>query len=452
MERTLLSTDQAASIFLTAKGKILKVIQSDYAGVYPYYLFCTHCVNHPNILSPIQTTFENGQVEVLMEKGEKSFSVTDLKVFLREILDALVYLEGLDLIHGDIKPSNIVFYKGHYCLIDFDLLPHRKNNIQLTQSFADVYGYALRQKIRHPDYNNFHQALYALARTLEIFARTGKQFRYQELSKPVTIHVHGMPHVILVPERVKLIHDDPKTWIKMRFKEEGWKSFLLRLIGKDKFTSFAQARNDPLFGETITISPVLKPELLPLQVPKWTWLVTPITNSCSLVNLSSSTHLEVIAILRVFYDYACRENLSSLNLFCIYNAFYRYNYLVEKKKDLSSFCEACKYSHLCNYTNSFVKKILEIDQGRVITEYPESNYEARIFLEYLVPGSWCLTSNLDYPIQNLLEDVPFNDKFPRRVFLHGQACLFSKEDCLSLADSDDEYERVDSPSTDSDNH
>ncbi|MGH3959079.1 serine/threonine-protein kinase [Mycobacterium sp.] len=83
-----------------------------------------HRLSHPHII----TVYEHGPFWLAMQfvDGGKSTHlqrVTDQLAALRQIADALDYVHGQGIVHGDVKPANILvakdFSRSGACLIDF---------------------------------------------------------------------------------------------------------------------------------------------------------------------------------------------------------------------------------------------------------------------------------------------------------------------------------------------
>lgn len=103
-------------------------------------------VDHPNIARYIEDGLEDGlpwfvmgyvegtSLKDLVEERGKSLSDVEWNQFVREILDALIYLESKSLSHLDLHPGNVIFTKtGHFTLVDFGLSASvygKKKNIQ----------------------------------------------------------------------------------------------------------------------------------------------------------------------------------------------------------------------------------------------------------------------------------------------------------------------------------
>lgn len=78
-------------------------------------------VNVP-IFYIITDFLEGSDLSEIIKTGNKP-SEEELRIFLRDIFNAIIYLHGKNLAHRDIKPNNIIrTYDGRYVLIDFGIV------------------------------------------------------------------------------------------------------------------------------------------------------------------------------------------------------------------------------------------------------------------------------------------------------------------------------------------
>ena len=89
-------------------------------------------LNHPNILGLIDSGEADGLLYYVMPyveeeslrqrlARESQLPIEDAIQVTREVADALSYAHGLDIVHRDIKPGNILFVAGHAVVSDFGI-------------------------------------------------------------------------------------------------------------------------------------------------------------------------------------------------------------------------------------------------------------------------------------------------------------------------------------------
>ena len=89
-------------------------------------------LNHPNILGLIDSGEADGLLYYVMPYVEEEslrqrlareiqLPIEDAIQVTREVADALSYAHGLDIVHRDIKPGNILFVAGHAVVSDFGI-------------------------------------------------------------------------------------------------------------------------------------------------------------------------------------------------------------------------------------------------------------------------------------------------------------------------------------------
>lgn len=81
---------------------------------------------HPCILKPLSWTVRNNMAYLAMDKGEDiQTAFNEKKISLEEIvsdtLSAITFLNHQGIVHGDIKPNNIIYHNGLAKLIDMGL-------------------------------------------------------------------------------------------------------------------------------------------------------------------------------------------------------------------------------------------------------------------------------------------------------------------------------------------
>ncbi len=108
-------------------------------------------LNHPNILGLIDSGEADGLLYYVMPfvegeslrqrlARESQLPIEDAVQVTREVADALGYAHGLDIVHRDIKPGNILFVAGHAVVSDFGIARAvtEAGGDQLTQTGLSV--------------------------------------------------------------------------------------------------------------------------------------------------------------------------------------------------------------------------------------------------------------------------------------------------------------------------
>lgn len=139
-------------------------------------------LNHPNIIKIISVFEENNTAYYVMEyidgaslesmtfKG-KPLSETQAKLYIVQVADALKYLHANNVLHLDIKPSNILVSNDRVVLIDFGVSKHYDVNDMGQTSTSPVgisEGYAPLEQYQKDGVSKFTPAtdIYSLGATL----------------------------------------------------------------------------------------------------------------------------------------------------------------------------------------------------------------------------------------------------------------------------------------------
>ena len=110
-------------------------------------------LDHPNIVRYIEHWSSGGEVFLVEEyAGDKSlkdiitekgpFSPKQAEKLFEEILDAFAYMHYRNIVHGDIKPKNILFKDSKPIVIDFNsavdlsISPERQQHVIVTPEWA----------------------------------------------------------------------------------------------------------------------------------------------------------------------------------------------------------------------------------------------------------------------------------------------------------------------------
>ena len=139
-------------------------------------------LDHPNIVRVIDVFEENGTAYYVMEnlpggslaekvKQQVRLPEEEALRYIREVSSALSYIHGRNLVHLDVKPSNILLNaKGDAVLIDFGISKHYDESGSQTSStpVGISKGYAPLEQSRDGDVSQFTPAtdIYSLGATL----------------------------------------------------------------------------------------------------------------------------------------------------------------------------------------------------------------------------------------------------------------------------------------------
>jgi len=394
----ILSRSRISTVVEIEDGSVVKTINNNLRS-YPHYLFVENFCSHTNILRPTSVEISEERIIVRMEKGQPltKDSQIDLKQLLVNLLDALCHFERFNLIYGDIKAQNIVLDQNQYRLIDFDILVNRDDNTTLTQTYHSLHGYATEYGLKTNNYNNFHEALYALAYTLMICAKDeNRHFFGSDTMGIASLTIGGMCFTFPACTTAIAVNTDYLSWIEKNFDEE-WRPFVLGLVGKNRFSSFAEARAFSFLAD-YPLQEEIKPSLSK--------------------SLPQELVLGGISYTRDLYDYACKHGVDTHNLFYVYNLYYKYGHHCEDKSRL---LRACSFPCSGDYRDPLTLEILAEDRGLYLTEIMSANVEARLFLEYLAPGTWPLSISLSFEeVEQISSKWPDQ---PARLLVRGRSVL-----------------------------
>ena len=80
---------------------------------------------------------------------------------LSDLSKALMYMHlDKDFVHGDIKPANIAYYRGHWCLIDLDIsrkIGSSVNKFSGTIGFLHPSAFHDRDHLSNPSSDLFFE-------------------------------------------------------------------------------------------------------------------------------------------------------------------------------------------------------------------------------------------------------------------------------------------------------
>uniref|UniRef100_H3GS53 Uncharacterized protein n=1 Tax=Phytophthora ramorum TaxID=164328 RepID=H3GS53_PHYRM len=115
---------------------------------------------HPNILQ-LRGTYETEYcwfiVQELAQDGELfdhliangAYSERQASNTIRQLCDALQYLHRKGIVHGDIKPENILLHKGRMCLVDFGVSFRMGERFFYDSQLMGTVAYAAPETLEH---------------------------------------------------------------------------------------------------------------------------------------------------------------------------------------------------------------------------------------------------------------------------------------------------------------
>lgn len=150
----------------------VKRFEGSESAEFPLELNAYSSFIHPCILKPKSWTYnkDNDKFYMISKRGKnirKAYKDGDIKIeeIISDIMSAIAFLNSNGYIHGDIKPDNIVFYKGKAKLIDMGRFAKTKLNSDGQYYVKDIlYTYMYRD----PEYiesrwTNIKCEIYSLA-------------------------------------------------------------------------------------------------------------------------------------------------------------------------------------------------------------------------------------------------------------------------------------------------
>ena len=185
-------------------------------------------VTHPNIVTIYYVGKQNGDPFLAMELvngrplsqsiNERELGFDEIVSVALDITHALEFSYQLDIIHGDIKPSNVLITKnGTAKLADFGMARRASNNEQKTIGGTPNY---IAPEILRGAKPSLQSDIYALGVTL---------FEMSFGNLPRTLTGRSIQRWIEIHDTAEI--DFPAAW-PSRFPEQ-WKTILSRMLAKD---------------------------------------------------------------------------------------------------------------------------------------------------------------------------------------------------------------------------
>lgn len=148
-EIKLLKQSEKSTVHLVhKKGEEQVFIRKVLKGQHHIYLTLQSC-RHPYLPKLYEVIIADDSTTVIEEYiegqslGNAELSEKQLLSAVKELCSVLEFLHGKDIIHRDVKPSNIILAKdGHIRLIDFDASRMPKDDLEQDTRLLGTWGYA----------------------------------------------------------------------------------------------------------------------------------------------------------------------------------------------------------------------------------------------------------------------------------------------------------------------
>lgn len=366
------------SIYSLPDEKMLKVCPLSNQTL-ANHKFIQHYCSPDYFIVPEKIEVEEDRYNVYFEQGGllgESHAI-NINKFCVNILQALVHLESLNLTHGDIKLDNIVYHKGRYKFIDFELLPNIHDNSLLTQSHNDHFGYLIRAFHNCIEYNTLDQALYAFGIVFTSILKDQNSWIDKKIEGIIyPLVTGGIDFMVFASKCAVEIYKDEDKWIEENVPEE-YREFVKRLVGKKKFKSFTEAL-------------------------KFVGGVFP-----SKIKIPEFPHREIKCNTQIVYNLLALEYTMSQLSANVIDSIYRFGYLYDDITELIfGYLKDDKYYH---------EKMHNVSNGCEITFLTEKDYSSKLLLEYFEQGSWC--TNKEVTLEELLGKQNLPKRIIRRTFI-----------------------------------
>jgi len=194
--------------------KLSHLVQEWTAGIFLKYEGTEHTIHPLSFdLKSLEITMKayNTNLRKILDKG---ISEEDKRLYLKKLLEGLVELQDLNLVHADIKPSNLLVGKGddkkHLIIGDLGFVSH--------VGFSKVERTAEAYREKYDMSNGFGHDMYSVGVImLELFSEDEKCTREKECTK----HVKDKVISSLI---IRLFHETPDKRPRARemMKELGY--------------------------------------------------------------------------------------------------------------------------------------------------------------------------------------------------------------------------------------
>ena len=146
--------------YITYKREIESLCKLDHPNIIKLYDYFT---KNDNLILILEYCKNGSLQNYIKEKGP--LNEEKFLILFKEIVEALKYIHSQNIIHGDIKPLNILINKyGKAILCDFGLSIFIKNNKEFS-NFNGSLGYLAPEILRKEDYNGYLADIWSLGIT-----------------------------------------------------------------------------------------------------------------------------------------------------------------------------------------------------------------------------------------------------------------------------------------------
>jgi serine/threonine protein kinase len=116
-EQKLLGSGAYGKVFLSKDGKYAVKVSEQYLSCVTEYTYLKLLQGHPNIVKILETPRDLIGTQIILEKAECDLlscftEIKDCRKIGRQLFDGLAYIHKFEIIHSDIKLSNILVFKN----------------------------------------------------------------------------------------------------------------------------------------------------------------------------------------------------------------------------------------------------------------------------------------------------------------------------------------------------